>query len=903
MRNSAESPAALDPHSPSAKEDKPGIRSRLGRRLQFLESTFDLCLVISIFCVPLLMAGAREMGIALFVLCSLTMGLTWALRQLVVPLSTTRFSGAEVVILLAVMLVGLQLVPLPPTVLTWLSPFCKDHLTLWGSGEGRLLGPHHWQTISLTPELTRTGLVLLLAYGTYFLSLVHRLREAEDIDRLIRLIALAVTMMAVIGLGQLFFGNGKYLWLFEHPNRPAMGPAKGTFVNQNHFAGFLALGFGPLIWCWLTRRESAPARGRTPSWQSRESARPVTGFLRDWSGIAIATVILAALFSLSRGGIVAVGIAGIFCLVASTRSLLKATRMALPALAFAVVGIVAFGADVLSDEIDSVISASSLQELWSGRYHLWIALLKAMPSFWPAGSGLGSHPEVYPMWLSTQNALRFSHAENGYLQVALELGVAGLLLLLTGITLTARWCWLAWRHGDESGQLRVIALSAALLVSVLHSLIDFVWYIPGYTVVLLAITAAACRCYQLTPLDKTKAEQLSHPAPSFAAPILAWTLLLCLVPIGRASAEVLTRRVSASNAWTAYRGHAIRAGKQLRDTSTKSIDSRLDLMISELEACLKEDPRHYQALTNLAALSLRRFELNLQNSPNRMSLRQVQDTVRNAGFESDDEVFAWLQRAFGKHIDDLKRAQFAARQGLQGQPLRGEAYIVLAELGFLTGMTPEEKSDLIHEAVRLRPHNPAVLYSAGSITAETGDIEGAFALWSRAYHDSPIVRSQLIARLAPHLSAMEFVKMFNPGPEGIWLLYQEFGEIGRTEEQLATARMFIRNFDRLQRVAGPDDARLWQHAYQMHLAVDDQDAAVECLKRAAIVSPQDETIRRSLIFALIEQNKHIEALRHIDWYRLRHPEDKEINDALAEVRRQSAVQRTVSRENRFSSRL
>ncbi|MCA9077642.1 MAG: O-antigen ligase family protein [Planctomycetaceae bacterium] len=906
MRETAASTTAPTTHSPPAQEDRLGVRSQAGSRLSFLESIFDFCLIVTIVGVPLLMAGAREMGVALFVLCSLTMGLTWALRQLVVPVSKTRFSGAEMLILLAIGLVGLQLTPLPTSALAWLSPFSRENLTLWGSPEGRLLGPDHWQYISLTPELTRSGLVLLLAYGTFFLSLTHRLGDTSDIDRVIRLVAVSATIMAIIGLGQLFFGNGKYLWLFEHPNRPATGAAKGTFVNQNHFAGFLALGVGPLIWCWQTRRESTFARQRTASWQTTGSRRLVSNWIRDWPAIAVAVVMLASLFSLSRGGIVAVGIAGAFALCASTGNLYKSIRMAFPALAFAIAGVVAFGADTLSDEVDSVVSASSLRELWSGRYQLWMALLDATPSFWPAGSGLGSHPEVYPMWLSTQTAMRYSHAENGYLQVLLELGVPGLLLLISGIALIGRWCWAAWRHGDESGRLRITALSAALLVSVLHSLIDFVWYIPGYMVVTLTIAACACRTCQLTSPRNELTDLSPLPARSYSAPILAWTLLLCLIPIGKASADVLSRTVSASNDWSAYRGHAIQAGKQLRETTTESVDSRLDLMIDELEKCVAADPLNHQALTNLAALSLRRFELNVQSAQNRMSVRQIHDTVKNAGFKNDAEVREWLVRAFGDHTKDLERAYSAAQKGLQGQPLRGEAYIVLAEIGFLASMTPDEKSALIEQAVRLRPNNPAVLLSAGSLIAESGNLKGAFELWRRAYPDSPMVRSHLVSRLAPHLSALEFATQLNPGPKGLWLLFQEYGNIDRPDEQLATAKLFIRNFDRLQTVAGPDDADFWKHAHTMFLAVENKKSALDCLKRAALVAPQDDTIRRTLIFALIEQEHFNEAVRHIDWYRLRYPEDEEITDALTRIRTRSRVhktatgdrQKTPSRESR-----
>ncbi len=876
-----------------------GMRSRIAARLGILESIFDLCLVIAIVCVPLTMAGIQEIGVGLFVLCSFTMGLVWSLRQVVQPVSTARFSGAEALVLLSLSLVGLQLAELSPSLLRILSPYSAESLTIWGSLEGRLLGTDPWRQISMTPELTRSGLVLLLTYATFFLSLVHRLQETDDIDRILRLIAFTTLVMAVIGLGQLFFGNGRYLWMFEHPNRPASGVAKGTFVNANHFAGFLALGIGPLVWCWKSRDQQALTGQHRASWQTHSSFRLQTALTNDWPLAAIAVIAVAALFSLSRGGILMVCLAGVVALLASTKGLRATGRVALPAIAFAVAGVVAFGADSLTDEVHSVTSASSIQELWAGRALLWSALLRAVPWFWPAGSGLGSHAEVYPTWLSTQDTLRFSHAENGYLQVLLELGLPGLLLLVAGLTLCARWCWTGWKQGDAGIKLRMIALTAGLLVTALHSLIDFVWYIPGYTIAVLALAACACRCSQLATPAKAQVDQRPESARPLSGTVFAWTVLLCILPLGRMCADVVHRNVSASEHWQAYRGHAIRGGKQLNDTSTASIDSRLDLMIAELEQCLEADPLHHRALTNLAALLLRRFELGLQNSDNRMTLRQIQDTIQNADFTSDEEMHAWLHRAFGDRIVDLERAFTAARQGLQGQPLRGEAYIVLAETGFLEGLSEREKSALIDVAVRLRPHEPAVLYSAGALTARTGDLDGAFDLWRQAYAHSPAVRQQLTTRLAPALSALEFAQRLNPDTDGLWLLSNEYGKLDRTEEQLATAKLFVLNFDRLEASADELDVDFWTHADAFYAAVGEDAAALECLQRAAHLKPQDNIIRRKLIFDLIEHEKYDVALRHLDWYRLRYPEDQEIKKALAEVRSQANLKSTVaSRERR-----
>ena len=77
-----------------------------------------------------------------------------------------------------------------------------------------------------------------LADGYGLLLVLQRLRRLEDIERWMRWVALAAVSLAVIGLVQYFAGNGRYLWIYEHPFRSADGAVKGPFVNQNHFAHF-----------------------------------------------------------------------------------------------------------------------------------------------------------------------------------------------------------------------------------------------------------------------------------------------------------------------------------------------------------------------------------------------------------------------------------------------------------------------------------------------------------------------------------------------------------------------------------------------------------------------------------------------------------------------------------------
>ena len=176
----------------------------------------------------------------------------WWLRQSLLPRQYWRRSAAHLLLLAAIGLVAMQLAPLPPAWTSELSPKTSEMLTLWGEGGPSGFGT--WQQISLTPAEGRNGLVLLLAYALVFWVTVQRVRSMEDAERLLRWVAYSAVGMGLFGLLQYFTDNGKFFWVYQHPFAVTEDGAKGAFTNRNHFAHFLALGIGPVIWIPVLER-------------------------------------------------------------------------------------------------------------------------------------------------------------------------------------------------------------------------------------------------------------------------------------------------------------------------------------------------------------------------------------------------------------------------------------------------------------------------------------------------------------------------------------------------------------------------------------------------------------------------------------------------------------------------
>lgn len=839
-----------------------------------LDRLVDLSLAVVLFVVPFTMAGIRETGVAVFVVASLTMSIAWAVRELLQPQSSTPLSVAFLIPIAGTLLVFCQLVPLSDSLLHVLSPFTAEYLSVWNDGHFLFPDSMRWSRISLTPSLTESGLVLLTAYGLFFLTLVQRIRSAGDIDRLLKAVAVTVGVMALVALGQLFVPNDRYLWTFHYPFRPASWPAKGTFTNQNHFVHFLALGIGPLLWWWkssFARQTPQPADvdafGGTRQAPLSQRQMLLTG--------VVAMVAFAAVLSLSRAGIVAFALAVLVSVVGLGIERRRILIYGAPAVAFVAIALLTFGTGSLQDRVGTVVQAESLQEISPGRFGLWSALLKGIPSFWVAGAGVGSHAYVYPVWMEQDFQVRFSHAESGYLQVLTETGVVGLLLVLLALGMVLNWAWQAWRKGRRGGQVRsrVAVLSAGIFVSMGHAFVDFAWYIPACTILTAVLAACLCRMSQMT-VRKQDRQPTRWPV------CLAFGILLLAVPVAQLTADVVVSDAAAEPSWLQFREDIVTAGKQDLYESTEVLDERLDGMIASLEECLRQDASSFPAMSELATLYLRRFEHQQLLSDNPMSLREIKNTVENAEFEDSRQIMEWLEKAFGPHVIDLYRGLVMSEAAVAGHPLRGETYLNLAQLGFLKGMPASAEAALIDQAVRLRPSKPPVLYFAGLVEAERGQLDAACGWWKQAYHQSLNIRPLILAGLENNLTPQQIVGHLTPDEVGLWQMFVRYRRAERPEEQRWIARFYADQFEELAATQRRPDMHFWMRAADIFEALPDDARAVDCLESAIRLAPAHYELHRRYAFALRRTGNIAQARRELEWCLMKQPDDQRVIDAL-----------------------
>jgi O-antigen ligase len=106
------------------------------------------------------------------------------------------------------------------------------------------------------------------------------------------------------------------------------------------------------------------------------------------------------------------------------------------------------------------------------RAQIWRGALDLLHRTFPAGTGFGSFPSVYPLTEDPNFVDRFfvNHAHNDYLEITLEGGAPGLVLLAAFV-----WWWMtvanrAWR---STGAYFAKAATIASGVMLAHSAVDY----------------------------------------------------------------------------------------------------------------------------------------------------------------------------------------------------------------------------------------------------------------------------------------------------------------------------------------------------------------------------------------------------------------------------------------------
>lgn len=360
------------------------------------------------------------------------------------PREKSQLERFGTLLALVILLVPIaQLIPLPPQL--WIRlpgrELSIEILAVAGLAEG-------WRPISLDPEATvRSALELLPGLAIFVACL--RLRPA-DRPMLLKLVVAVAILSAVLGGLQKASGGADLFTPFASGHR---GLATGLFVNRNHQATFF------LIAMLLT----AGLGGGRSSLRPGDPTKLVALGLVLLFGAGVAA-------TASRTGFVLLMPALLIALL-----LLFPIKVTPFQFASSVLGAIAAGAAALqSSAVRSTLSRFE-NGVDDARFDYWTDLMPAISSFWPVGSGVGTFPRIFPIFESLESveAAFVRNAHNDYLEILLETGLPGALLMLFALLFLAGCAAQLYRHRAENDFAPKMAALAAILLLLLHSVVDY----------------------------------------------------------------------------------------------------------------------------------------------------------------------------------------------------------------------------------------------------------------------------------------------------------------------------------------------------------------------------------------------------------------------------------------------
>ncbi len=236
-------------------------------------------------------------------------------------------------------------------------------------------------------------------------------------------------------------------------------PPRSLFLDINSHAAFLNLVALPLAGRWL-------GRGGEPA-----AARPG---LHRLLLPALALLLFSVFLTRSRGASLAL-VTGIgFLLWVSAGRVPRGRLLALPALVLcAFLGADALWSGGVADRIETLFTPASAG---ADRFIIWRqawAMLLADP--W-TGAGIGTFWLHWPRWRSPLDASGGFFAHNDYLQLWIEAGLPGLLLLLAVMGATLRAAATVMGRGTGAARAEAAALAAGLGATALHGFFNFNLY-------------------------------------------------------------------------------------------------------------------------------------------------------------------------------------------------------------------------------------------------------------------------------------------------------------------------------------------------------------------------------------------------------------------------------------------
>ena len=324
-------------------------------------------------------------------------------------------------------------------------------------------------------SVSKTGSIrpamIYLCFILFYFTAVNIIRSKEMIKRSVSILMFSGFLVAAYGIYQNYFGVGNQTWQDEDMFSNISGRVVSTFGNPNVLAEYLIL-IIPFVIVSLFIANNM--RNRMPF------------------AIYICFTMACLVYTWSRGSWLGIIFAALILFIVINRKAIVAY--------LGVLLLVPFAPVVLPENIIQRFTTigNIADSSTSYRVSIWQASVNMIKDYFISGIGVGieAFKLVYPGY-ALAGIEGAPHSHSLYLQVCVELGAIGLLVLIFIIFFFIQYCFTAIKKsGEKYVKLYIAAGMCAGAGFLLNGFTDFVWY--NYRVYLMfwlavAITVAVCR--------------------------------------------------------------------------------------------------------------------------------------------------------------------------------------------------------------------------------------------------------------------------------------------------------------------------------------------------------------------------------------------------------------------------
>lgn len=463
--------------------------------MMLYDTIIEFGLLFLLVYTPLAFGGVTDYALGIVKIITVILLLVWVVKvfiqrkrlprgfrptsdgtQYYVQLST--IPGLRVLCVLAALLL-VQRVPLPAPVVNFLSP--NTYQLYHEAASSIALEPPQWIPLSVCSQATEGEFHTFLVYLAVFFLLINTIRTSRQIRRMLATIISIGLLESLYGLLQML--SDKHLLFFY----PKGGWIQGSFINKNHFAGYLEmvilLAFGVLF----TRFEP-----KSSSHSKTFGAVLVEQYAKTFLWLILLFMMLCALLlSGSRGGAVSLACGLLFfALLARSRRLLRRwTIVVLLFLPLVLILTAIIAPTLLVNHVER-FAESELEHSIQIRWEIWHTSWNIFEDFPVFGSGLGTFAHLARRYQTFRWQYRLHYSESDWLQFLAETGLLGVLLLVWLGSIGFSRIFTMWKQRHSRWAVAIVAGMLSALVSlIMHGAVDFNLHIPSNALLFTVIAA------------------------------------------------------------------------------------------------------------------------------------------------------------------------------------------------------------------------------------------------------------------------------------------------------------------------------------------------------------------------------------------------------------------------------